>query len=67
MNWNAEESFLTVTANVNLTLQAVLVFTEQITWRLNVETLAIIQSERNWNRKGSKYRYTLTAYIVLIA
>jgi len=50
-----------------MTLHAVLVFAEQITWRLNVKTLAIIQSERNWNRKGSKYRYTLTAYIVLIA
>jgi len=54
MNWSAEESLLTATANIDMTLQTVLVFAEQITWRLNVKTLAIIQSERNWTRKGEQ-------------
>ena len=62
MNWNAEESLLTTTANVNMTLQAVPACICRADYlEANVKTLAIIQSERNWNRKGSKYRYTLTA------
>ena len=53
-------------AITNVTLQTVLVFTEQITWRLNAttQTLAIFQSGRSWNRrKGAQVQvYTHCIY-----